>query len=320
MKTHLLKSRYLLLSGLMTLVLIISSCSAERNPKQKLQIVNYPTMKLGFTTQNFQKAFKNNVEDLSGIMRFADSKGFQFIELRDESASISPESCRMLADTAKKYDLEVIYEIQKNPFDTAFMTVFNRGVKNAAMFKPGILRTIVSNPSFDQDPEKIGWNKAELNRLAALVDSCALAAGSKNVRFIVENVNEPFFGDGSSYFGLTDLFAGSSKVGFQLDLSNPYGKTSRKQADPEKVAEYLSSMGDRWVVTHLKTIPAPGGDMQPVLVDSPLSVEKVIGLMGRQKLTYAALELAAVEGADQCFRNHEASIRYLADKGLLKVK
>lgn len=145
-----------------------------------------------------------------------------------------------------------------------------------------------------------------------------MIAKSKNIRFIVENFNEAFFGDSLTYFGISDLFANTFRVGFQFDMSNMFRKPARVLTDPNKVVQYLPTLGNRWVTTHLKTVLDIGGDVQPRLTDNPLPVEKVVELMGQQNVLYAAFELSPVADKQECFDNHEASIQFLKDKDLLK--
>lgn len=90
------------------------------------------------------------------------------------------------------------------------------------------------------------------------------------------------------------------------------------KADPGKVTEYLSAMGNRWVTTHLKTVLNFGGEMQPILTDNPLPIEKIVEMMGQQNVLYGALELNPVADKQQCFNNHTTSIQFLKDKGILK--
>jgi len=138
------------------------------------------------------------------------------------------------------------------------------------------------------------------------------------MQLLVENSDESFFGNGPEYYGLTDFFEKTVRTGFQFDISNPFRKSSRVRSDPDKVMDYMSRLGSRWVSSHIKTIQVTGGEMQPVLTENPLPVEKVIKLMGEMKVPYVALELLAVEDKDQCFRNHSQSILFLRDKGVLK--
>lgn len=287
------------------------------NQNTKLVFRDYPNLKMGFSTQDFQKAMPVDVESLTEIIEYASKEGYQFIMLRDELAKITTADCNALARVAKKNRIDVIYEIHKNPFDSGYFEIFERGLTNTLLLPgPGIIRTLVSKSEFDSDAGRKGWNKDELANLARLSDKCASMAKAKNVRFIVENFNEAFFGDGSTYFGLTDFFAATSFTGLQFDISNPFRNTSREKADPEKVVKYLSTMGKRWVTTHLKT--ALAGEMQPVLTDNPLPVEKVVALMGKQNIPYVTLELAGVTDKQQCFDNHAISIKFLKDKGILK--
>ena len=197
--------------------------------------------------------------------------------------------------------------------------IFEKGLENTLIFPgPGIIRTVISKSEFEDDASKKGWNKDELLLLIKIADSCASIAKTKNAQFIVENFNEAFFGDGTNYSGLADFFTNSSYTGLQFDTGNPFSKTAREKADPEEVLIFLSTLGNRWVTTHLKTINFEGGVMQPMLTDNPLPVEKVITLMGQQNVLYAALELASVADKQQCFTNHAQSIQFLKDKGILK--
>ena len=177
---------------------------------------------------------------------------------------------------------------------------------------------MISKSEFVPNPEKKGWNNEEFLRLTKVVDSCAAIAEARGLRLLIENSDESFFGDGSSYYGLADFFKSTTKTGFQYDLSNPFRKSSRVKSDPDEVMEFLSSLGPRWVATHTKTIQKTGGEMQPVLTENPFPVEDVIKMMGDLKVPYVALELLAVEEKEQCFNNHKTSIIFLRNKKILK--
>ena len=227
--------------------------------------------------------------------------------------------CKELADVAVKNKIVVIYEIHKNPLDSGYFNVFQRGLANTLLLPgPNILRIVISKSEFDTDAGKKGWDKGEFYQLTRLSDSCATMAKTKNIQFIVENFNEAFFGNGVSYFRLNDFFNKTSGTGLQFDIGNPFRSSLREKADPEKVIEYLSSMGNRWVTSHLKTVLIQGGESQPILSDNPLPIEKVVEMMGRQNVLYCAIELSAVADKQQCFNNHAKSVKFLKDKGVLK--
>lgn len=300
------------------LFLGLSSCIIPP-ANQSLVFKDYQNLKIGFSTQNFQKAMPVNAENLTLLIEYATKEGYQFIEIRDDLAKLSEGDCKILATVAKKNRIELIYEIHKNLLDTGYIKVFEKGLANTLLLPgPGILRTLISKSEFDSDPNKKGWNKKELNRLAKLSDSCAFIAKEKNIQFVVENLNESFFGHDSTYYGLTDFFGKTTLTGLQFDISNPFRSSSREKADPGKVIKYLSTMGNRWVISHLKTISTMGGEPQPILTDNPLSVEKVVEQMGKMNIPYVTLELAAVADMQQCFDNQATSIEFLKEKGLLK--
>lgn len=285
--------------------------------KKKLAVKEYPYMRIGFSTQDFQNAMPTDVESLTEIIEYASKEGYHFIEIRDDHALLRSDECKVLADVTLSHNIDVIYEIHKNPLDPGYEEVFARGLSNALMFPgPRILRTLVSKSEFEADPAKIGWTKSEMDSLIKIAEDSASEAKSKNVRLIVENFNEPFFGDGSKYYGLSDFFNNSVLTGLQFDISNPFRNTSRRKAEPKEVAKYLLTLKERWVTTHFKT--AVAGEAQPVLTENPLTIEEVTSLMGKMNVLYFTLELMGVKDKHQCYDNHSYSIQLLKDKGILE--
>ena len=297
-------------------LLFISSCESKKAP---FKFKDYPNLKMGFTTQNFQKAMPLSVGSISELITYAAKAGYEFIEIRDDSAKLRTDECSILAGIAKTNNIEVIYEIQRNLLDPKYFQVFNKGLENALQFsEPLIFRSMISKSEFAGDPDKKGWTKAELEKITRIADSCCTIAESKNARFLIENSDEAFFGDGQTYFGLSDFFDNTTKVGLQFDMSNPFRKSARVKSDPRAVTVYLSKLGPRWVAAHLKTIVETGGEMQPVLTESPLTVAEVVNKMGKLDARYVAIELLSVDDKEACFQNHNLSIQYLKDKGILE--
>ena len=81
--------------------------------------------------------------------------------------------------------------------------------------------------------------------------------------------------------------------------------------------EYLGTIPGRWITTHLKC--AAKDSFQPVLMDNPLPYDRVFELMAANGVSYAALELLAVDNKEACFENHRKSIRYLAELGVVEL-
>jgi sugar phosphate isomerase/epimerase len=290
----------------------------KKNTKS-LGFKDYHDLKLGFSTQNFLKCMPVNVENLIEIIEYASSEGYSFIELRDPEASLSSDDCRILSDIAVKYDIEVLYEINTNLLAPGFMSVFEKGLMNTTLFKcGGILRTLISNTEFAGDANKKGWTKQELDKIVEIADNCGKISDDHNLRFIVENGNEAFFGNDKVYFGFADFFDLTYKnVGLQFDTANPFQNISREKSDPERVEKYLASISDRWITTHLKS--GKDGVFQPILDENPLDLGRVLSLMNRHKVPYVAFELAGVSEKNECFINHSKSVKYLIDRGLIKL-
>ncbi|MEN8201781.1 MAG: hypothetical protein ABFS28_04235 [Bacteroidota bacterium] len=276
----------------------------------------YPGIVLGFSTQNFMKSMPPGVDNLKELLDFASVEGFAFIELRDPSADLSEDDCRILAEYAVKKQVEVIYEIHKDLFDPEFQKVFDRAIRNTMIFgEPGILRSILSWSEFAADKNKKGWSLEELDYLTTTADSCAKTAKVQDISLIFENIIEPWFGQEDD-FGLAEFFDRTSLVGLQFDTANPFLSSCRRVADPESVAGYLSTISGRWLTTHLKC--AAEDSFQAVLKGNPLPYERVFELMEAQGVSYAALELLAVDSKEACFENHRKSIDYLIGKNLVE--
>lgn len=285
--------------------------------KSSLTFNNHPDLKIGFSTQNFQKAMPFNVESLIELFEYGSEEGYNFIMIRDDLAKLTENECEKLAGIARKNNLDIIYEIHKNPLDSGYQEIFEKGLRNLLLFKgPGILRTIVSKSEFDNDPHKKGWTNDELARLGEICDRSAAEARKSKIKYIIENFNEAFFGDGQTYYGIADLFRNTIYTGLQFDISNPFRNTSRDKADPERVVRFLKSIGNRWITSHLKTILE--GEMQAVLTENPITVEKIVDLMGSLNIPWVALELAGDTDKQQCYINHSFSIKYLRDRNILK--
>jgi hypothetical protein len=292
------------------------SCSIQP-VKESLSFTDYPNLKIGLSTQDFQLAMPMNIESISQIIQFASKEGFQFIEIRDVLAKLTTDECKAIAKVASKNKIDIIYVINKNPLDTGFFKVFDRALANTLILPgPGILRTLASKSEFEADPLKKGWDRIELKKLSEIVVSCASVCATKNVRFVLENSNEAFFGNDSVYFGISDLLANVHGPLFQLDIANLFRNSARVKPTPEKVLKFLPTLGNQWVITHLKTIQ--GGEPQPILTDNPITVEEIVQMAGKQNVQFVMLELAAVPDINQCFENHRISIKILKNKGILK--
>jgi len=300
----------------LTILFLIYSCDMKKE-KKLLSFKDYPNLKLGFSTQNFMKSMPLGVENLEEIIKYAAHEGYSFIELRDPEADLSLKECEKLAEIAESNDIEVIYEINTNLLAPDFLSIFNKALENTAVFQyPGIIRTIISTSEFASDENKKGWTEQELNQIVELADTCGKLAHERNLKFIVENANEAFFGKDTLYYGFADFFDRTEHIGLQFDTANPFQNASRAKSNPDQVEKYLSTITERWLTTHLKS--GKDGVFQPVLEDNPLDLGKVLSLMSANNITYVAFELASVSDKKECFDNHSKSIDYLVEKGLMR--
>ena len=281
-----------------------------KNKKKSFVFKGSPELKLGFSTQNFLKCLPHDVKNLTEIIHFASNEGYEFIELRDPDASLSLKDCTELGNIAELVGIDVLYEINANLLAPGFFTIFNKGVENTKAFPgEGIIRTIVSNTEFTEDESKKGWTGDELKQLVEIAEKAGKIAHENNLKFIVENGNESFFGKGYEYYGFTDFINKTKNIGIQFDTANPFQNASRHKASPLEVENYLISIADKWVTTHLKS--GKDGVFQPVLDENPLDLGSVISIMSANNVKYVAFELLGLPDKEECFKNHEDSIQYL---------
>jgi sugar phosphate isomerase/epimerase len=262
------------------------------------------------------KAIPFDVPGLTDIIDYPSDQDYTFFEIRDQNVDLSYDDCVELAQVAKEKGIELIYVFNKNPLDTAYFAAFNKAIANVSVFQgPAILRALASKTEFESDTVRKGWSTGELKKISSVADSCTEICWRKNIRFVFENSNEAFFGDGMSYYGLADLLNNTKQAGLQLDIANLFRNTARAANDPQKVLDFLPSLGGRWVEAHLKTVV--GGEAQTVLTDNPIPFREIFEAMNDQGVIYAAIELTAVENKQKRIDNHAKSIQFLRDNGLL---
>ena len=294
-----------------------SSNSSNENPEPgKWQFTDYPVLKLGFTTQNFLPAIAVNVENAKRLISYAAEEGYSWIELRDPDASLSREEATVIADFARQNNVEVSYAIQKGLLDEDFWPTFQKGVKNAAVFKgPKVFRSLASLTEFTSNPDKLGWTEDELSKLVNIADSAALLAEENGLQYVIENAAESFFGEDEAYYGIADLFEKTSdKVGWQFDTANPFS-VSRVHPPAEEVARYLQEHADNLFYIHLKS--AENGQAQSTLQPNPLPFAEVFSIMNEHETPYVAIELQGVDSEAQAFENMSRSLMYLQQEGFI---
>jgi sugar phosphate isomerase/epimerase len=290
-----------------------------KNKEKTFVFKGSPALKLGFSTQNFLKCLPHDVKNITEILQYASKEGYEFIELRDPEAGLSLKDCKELGKMAESLGVDVLYEINTNLLAPGFLTVYSKGLENTLAFPgEGIIRTLVSNTEFASDETKKGWTEDELNKLIEIAEKSGKMAKEHNLKVIVENANESFFGKGKEYYGFADLINKTKSIGIQFDTANPFQNASREKADPLKVEQYLASVAERWITTHLKS--GKGGVFQPVLDENALDLGNVISVMAAKNVRYVAFELLGLSDKEECFKNHSDSIQYLINRGLVTRK
>lgn len=288
--------------------LVFSAFAADKN----ITLSKYPTLKLGFTSQNFSKWLPPNVTNLKTIIDFASQKGFSFIELRDPNAGLSLSDAQEIAAYAKKKKIEVIYAMGAGALDDNYFEVFSRGLANAiAMDGPKIVRTGANGNEMNNDAKKQYWTKAEFTRLVQNLNTAANTAKSFGMTLYVENANEGLKGNGSSTFGIADLFGPegvNSNVGFQLDMAN-FFCVSRVENTPAEVQAFFEANAKKIGYSHLKT--SIGHKPQPFLNGNELPFDVYFKSLAKFGKVYVTIEHFNADTLEESYANHQKSIDYL---------
>lgn len=290
--------------------------ATNANTAQKMEFKDYPNLKLGFTTQNFLKVMPVTMENSKRLIDYAADQGFAWLELRDPDAVLTLEESKEIAEYAQSKGIDVIYAIQKGLLDEDFWSTFEKGVKNAAVFGgQKVIRSLASGAEFTNDESKKGWTQEELEKVVQMADSAATIAQMNDLQYVIENGTEAFFGNGTQYYGIADVFSRvSEKVGWQFDTANPFS-VSRTHSTPDSIKAFFQEHIDNLYYIHLKS--SQNGEAQPALTDNPLALEEVFQILSENKVPYIAIELQAVDSQDQVYTNMQQSIEYLKSQDFI---
>ncbi len=229
-----------------TLLLSVLLCAGSTYAADKTFVLGkYPTLKLGFTSQNLAKWLPNSVDNLKKVIDFASRKGFSFIEIRDANVGLSYDDAKKIAAYAKKKKLEVIYAMGMGALDSNYFELFAKGLANTRLFDgPRFVRTAAPGKEFTDDPKKQFWTAAEFSQLVRNLNKAGNTAAMFGYALYVENAFDGLKGDGANTFGTADLFGPkgvNSNVGLQtrhrqLLLYLPRGEHPHRRQDVFRVS------------------------------------------------------------------------------------
>jgi sugar phosphate isomerase/epimerase len=299
-------------TSLMTVILFVAClsgivCAGDKD----LVLKKYPTLKIGFTTQNFGKVFKVSLEDTKKLIDYAAAQGFPWIELRDPNAVLTLAECKQIADYARSRKVEIGYALAPGLQDDRFFEIFSRGLGNAVVFDgPRTIRTGFAGEDFLNDEKKKAWTLKEFARVVYIANQAANQAKAHGLTHVLENGRETLKGDGITSFGATEVFANvNQNVGLQPDSAN-FFTNCRVLTKPEDARAFLEKFAKKIQYIHLKTSSKEHKAM-PVLAESELDFDIVFSIMAKNKVSYVAIELDQADKIEDCYANTKKSIDYL---------
>ena len=291
-------TRFLLVLGLAATT-NMSSASTLASP-------DFPGVRWGFTTVNFLPHIPVTVESSKAHIDLAKELGFQWIELRDPDAALTPDQCREIAAHARQSGIEVNYSAQRGLLAEDFWEVFERAAANTVLFDgPRTIRVLALRGTGDE-----GWSEVEFARMVEVANEGARRAAEAGLRFTVENADGALDGRGQTYRGMTEfLLATEPGVLLQLDTANLF--TGPVEVTPEEAEAFIRRFADRISYLHIKS--ARDRKALPVLDGNPLPFEQIFTLLeSKGKRLYAAIELASgTAPVDEIYQNMKISISRL---------
>ena len=310
LKNRLFRKSFALVFAVM-FAFVLNAFAADKN----IKLSKFPTLKIGFTSQNFSKWLPPSVDNLKTIIDFASKKGFAFIELRDPKAGLSLSDVQEIGKYAKKKKIEVIYAMGIGGMDDKYFETFEHGLANAkalsALGGPKFVRTGANGAEMDADPKKQFWTAEEFPKLVKSLNKAGDTAKASGMKFFVENANEGLKGDGVATFGIADLFGPkgvNANVGFQLDMAN-FFCVSRVENSPADVQAFFEANVKKMGYSHLKTSIAK--KPQQFLNGNELPFEVYFKSLAKNGKVYVTVEHANADNLDAAYANHQKSIDYL---------
>jgi sugar phosphate isomerase/epimerase len=295
---------------LICLLAIIVGCN---KPVPKIVSEEYPNLKFGFTTQNFNSVIPVTVENVKKLISYARNHGYSWIELRDSEAILSFEECIEIASFARKNSIEINYSVQVGLLDDDFWDIFYKALTNTTVFEgPGYFRTLAL-----LGEGEFGWTEREFHKLISFSQNAAIKAVIKGVGFTVENANTDIDGDGKPYYGLNEFFEHTDPiVKLQLDVANFF--TGPVSVTPDQVKSFIKANARRISYLHLKS--SREGKPLQVLDGNPLDFKTIFSIIHDYGIEYVAIELVPDQDEQQIYKNMALSIDYLIKEGLVSIK
>ncbi len=295
------------------ILLVMTNCSTRH---KKLSFINYPGLKLGFTTQNFTECLPVSFENVIMLLDYAYEKGFTFFELRDPNAELTFEECSKIAGYASEKGIEVAYANQRGLLDPDFMNVFSKGVKNAKVFiGPKTIRATISGLNFTENPGKTGLSKEEFTKAIEIANQAAQEAEGQGIQLVIENGAERFTESNDSLFGFESFFKKvNPNVAWQFDTANPFANKDNF-ANPDSVKQYLEKHAGRIKYIHLKA--AQNYQAQKVLGPNELDYGELFRILSANNVNYISIELFVESDIDTVYKNMDMSIEFLRKSGFI---
>ena len=296
------------------LILFMTSCASRPG---KIEFINHPDFKAGFTTQNFIYCLPVTVENSKMLLDYASEKGFTFFELRDPNAVLSYEECKEIAEYARKKNIDVAYANQRGLLDPDFWDIFRKGVRNASAFTgPKTIRATISGLNFTENPAKTGLTADEFAIATDIANKAADEAEKNGLQLVIENGNEILTESSDSIYGFESVINNvNNKIAWQFDTANPfYNKNT--YVNPDSVKKFLAKYGYRISYVHLKS--SKDYKSQKILTQNDLDFSEILKTLSEENVKLIAIELLADSSRTTAFENMEKSLDYLKREGFIK--
>ncbi len=299
---------------IMSLIFIImTNCSIHTG---KLGFSNYPSLKLGITTQNFTECLPVNYDNAILLLKYAAAKGLSFLELRDPDAMLTFEECVKIARYANQNSIEVAYSNQRGLLDPDFIDILKVGIRNATAFTgPKTIRATISGLNFSEDPGKTGLSKEEFSKAIEIANEASQLAGEQGIQLVIENGAECFTDLNESNYGFESFYKQvSNKVAWQFDTANPF-TNKNNFTSPDSIKSFLEKHAGEIKYIHLKA--ARNYEAQKVLGPGELNYQELFRILSQNNVNYISIELLVDNDIDTVYKNIDLSIEFLRNNGFI---
>ena len=204
---------------------------------------------LGLATNTYKQVLSSGELSVRELIAWAAGRGFSWVELRDPDVEMTPEELEAIHKLADDLGVRIHYAWDNT--DTLSPDErFLKGMDNAAVFGPGTCCRVLIAPGAVSGHK--GYTAGQMEMIIPVLKAYGKRAKELGIHLCFENAMEPLFGDGETYFGMSEVLSAVPDICATLDAANATGSATLVNPCQEEILNYYRSFRDQIIYYHLK--------------------------------------------------------------------